>query len=549
MVEERINEEPGLLAEISFGVQLQELIGTPGDAQAETIRRNSASIISLLNDLRFFDGKLTAYSAVAVDGYPQPDAVIARYITTKDERVYVFLTTDARPEVVGSVLRALPEKLRKARKKFVFFGYQDPELTASEMNGKKVLESYKETGITLPERYVQVYDLLVYAAKAPAMNLLPKDAVTEYFAGKSPRSNSLMVGNGLNRLNNDVGWTQVLQQLVASNVSPAEQSAADDFVTDWDIPSPVKFEYLANHSTKRLKSSNIFNSLKADIASIMIGGGYGSGSGIKLPPQAIQDLLKSVAIDDLLTTNYDQVLEQCLGLSTRPITESKYILRSTSIKGAVPNIYHVHGIAGKGWNSTICIGYEHYMGYIQKLRARLIRDRRSRETAVQIVFLLLRLVPLSHTWEELFFTTNMSIIGLLLEFEETDLWELLVLRAAVLNTSDTLRSFGLPEEAFTNTITYYDVEVPGDPAKDPRGDDKESKEYRKQAKRIRGLTAPVVDGTYWLPLAKKRAKEKALKGLNVEVRVVHAQDYQKGYEVILGLLPAKPSCCSLMKTQ
>lgn len=531
MAEEQIHEGPGLLWGISYALRLQALIGVPGDAQAETIWRNSEAIISLLNELQFFDGELAVYPVATNEGRSRSDEPIAWY-STKDGQTFVILTTDARPEVVSSSLNALPEELKAEKKELVFFGFQDPELDKSEMNKKRVVKECHKAGITLPERYVQVYELVMSAAEASATELLPKEAVTEMLAKKPPRGNSLLVGNGLNRLNNRVGWTDVLKALAKNNIASAKQTEAISFVTDWGIPSPVKFEYLANHSTKRLKSSNIFNSLKADIASIM----SARGSGIKLPPVSIQDLLQHVDIDDLLTTNYDQVLEQCLGVNTRSISESKYILSPTSARGSVPNIYHVHGIAGKGWNSTICIGYEHYMGYIQKLRARLIRDRRSAETATQIVFLLLRLVPLSHTWEELFFTTNMGIVGLGLAFEETDLWELLVLRAAVLNTSDTLKSFGLPKDAFTNTITYYDVEVPSD----PKDDDRKTEEYRKEAARIRSMAGPVMDDTYWLPSSENRAKERALKGLNVEVRVVHTTDYQAGYEVILGSLPTKP---------
>lgn len=232
-----------------------------------------------------------------------------------------------------------------------------------------------------------------------------------------------------------------------------------------------------------------------------------------------------------MTTNYDLALERCFGMDPRPITERKFILHPTTPNDVAPSIYHVHGIVSRA--STICIGYEHYMAYIQKLRSRLIRHGRNKETAEQIVFLMLRLVPFSRTWEELFFTTNMSIVGLGLAFEETDLWELLVLRAAVLNTSDALRSIGLPEEVFTNTITYYAVEVPDSPSRD----DEKSTDYVTQANRIRELTSPVIDNKYWLPVPDEKAKERALKGLNVNVQVVHTVDYITGYEMILRSLP------------
>ncbi len=528
MAGEATHNQAELLAQVDYGARLQELIGTPGNDQIAVIAKNREDIIRMLNELRVFsESMLRPYHADAQESV-RVGAVIAHY-SKENEQVYVFLTTDANPKVVSSVLNSLPEELRGVKKEFVFLGYQDPELSKTEMNRKSELRSCQKAGIMLPLLYRQVYDLLINV-QSSGVEVPHIETLSRLLTHRQPRSNSLLIGNGLNLLRNtNMGWTKILRQLATDFIAPAEQTAAYSFVEDGAIPSPIKFEYLANHSANRLSGTNIFGRLKDGIADILTG----HPTGINLPPDDIQSLLRRADISNLLTTNYDQVLEHCFGLSVRPITESKYILSPTSHAGETPRVYHVHGISAQSRNSTICIGYEHYMGYIQKLRTRLIRDRRRRESVLNIVFLLLRIVPPSSTWEELFFTTNMSIVGLGLAFEETDLWELLVLRSAVLNTSNTLRSFGLPKESCANTITYYAVEVPDDPSRD--GD--KTDDYVAHANRIRGLSAPIMDGEYWLPVPENKAKEKALTGLNVEVKVVHATSYEAGYRTILEALP------------
>ena len=532
MMDEELGvNEMELRQEIAFGMRLKQLIGNPGEQQQQTIQKNRDAIFDLLNETEVFEGlshPLDDIGSYAPDGQNVPP--VAHYVSKDGNHSFVLLLTDAKPEIVSTAISLLPDKLAASRKTVVFLGLQDPELDRAKMNDAvkhRLGERSKvPSRLIMPWRYLQVYDILTKLPKTSTFG--PPSFVVH------PRDTSLLVGNGLNQLNNhDRSWTDILKHLVTVNIPAVGQAEATDFVDDRTIPSPMKFEYLATHSGGSSIGANAFGKLKDDIASLMVVG----ASGLSLPPDSIRALLTGRRVDNLLTTNYDLVLERCFSAPMRPVSETKYILLPTTYgAGEVPSIYHVHGIAGVGRNSTICLGYEHYMGYIQRLRSRLIKDQRRRESAKRIVFLLLGIVPPSLTWEELFFTTDMYIVGLGLDFEEMDLWELLTLRAAVLKTSSTLQRLGLPEESYTNAIVYYDIEAPCDSSE---YDDK-SKEYTDVAKRIRHLATPVMDDNYWLPIPSKKGKAKSLKGLGVEVKVVHTDNYERGYEMILQDIAARP---------
>jgi hypothetical protein len=278
------------------------------------------------------------------------------------------------------------------------------------------------------------------------------------------------------------------------------------------VPSPQKFEYLSGEvgaaitqqgsaSSAPSSTRNPFEILKRDLATVM--------QGMQPFPADVAQGLVDCAPDYLLTTNYDRSLELCYGgrMHDLPFTATKYLLGPTacSIDGA-PSVFHMHGIAKKP--STICIGYEHYMGYVQHIRSRLVESSGGMESAWRMAYMLLGAWPASGTWEELFFTSDMAIVGLGMGYEESDLWELLTIRAAVLRTSDTLRYSGIPSSVYTNTISYYDVEQRAHP----------------------GPT--VVDDHYWNSTNERAEKAQIMQGLLVNVRVVHANSYALGYNEI-----------------
>ncbi len=158
----------------------------------------------------------------------------------------------------------------------------------------------------------------------------------------------------------------------------------------------------------------------------------------------------------ILTTNYDYALEKALlnGHITKleipksESTETRYSLeRKIKIKGK--QIWHIHGEAKKP--NTICLGYDHYSGYLQKIRQYLT----SGGTSGQMKEPIAKRISGNHaepdTWTEYFFTCNIYIVGLNLSFVESELWWLLVYRQRLKQQKDL---------QINNQITYYEKTSP-----------------------------------------------------------------------------------------
>ena len=281
---------------------------------------------------------------------------------------------------------------------------------------------------------------------------------------------TLLIGNGLNRCNVDsVAWDTLISDI-------ASERNLDVCV---DVPLPLEFEALCR--AEGLKSSNanadIFNELK-HIAAEKIQSGCTESTNL-------HRAFASLRVDSILTTNYDLSLEKSLGADcSNAVTKNstKYLRQKTGFYDE-KSFYHIHGWVND--EKTICLGYEHYAGYIKTLRSELLKngtlngslmtDDKWRDKGY---------------WPILFFKSDVHIVGLALEYSEIDLWWLLTLRSS-LQASGKLS----PD---TNRIFFY--KLSGALAK---GDD-----------------------------AEKLNRLSMLEKLGVEVIRVPASSYEKGYESI-----------------
>ena len=541
LIDENEPDERGVWESVSWGMRVRQLIDFPWDAAQkelelgdfveedgarevslrDAIGSKRKDIVDLLGVLDLFGG------ALELEDSKREDApLVASYQRSEREGYeHVLITTHARLKVVASELRAVVAAYGTHLKIdcVVFLGLQAPNLSPSRLNGSKELKEFKDKG-RLPKRYLQTDDLLVSAERTALSNGGLGTVVEggrEILLGKpnGTRKRSLLVGNGIIRLENPhLSWTGVLETLAKNNSVSRSTSAvisptASKIVANGSIPSPLKFEYLADHATPPKSGRNVFSHLKSEIAQMMA---VGKG-GMCLPPVDIRRLLCNLSMDYILTSNYDLVLEKCFHEVGLTFNDRKYLLNPTarvSTASMCALLYHIHGILKTGHEETICLGYEHYMGYVQALRSRLIKKSRTgSEVAWRVAHLLLGTAGRYGTWEELFFSSDVAIVGLGLDYEEADLWELLTLRAAVLFTSSTLRASKYDAQIYTNKITYYDVEVV------------KTKESNTKL--------PCIDDHYWGGQIDKDGKRRLLKELGVTVRIVHAGGYAEGYITIL----------------
>ena len=195
----------------------------------------------------------------------------------------------------------------------------------------------------------------------------------------------------------------------------------------------------------------------------------------------------------VVTTNYDTVFESLFNTekALKNPGSSRNVLGAV-FKTSDTHFYHAHGLAS--WKNTLCLGHEHYVSLIGKIRGEFYtnKDDESKENLTDLV--TGKREP-KGIWPELLFATNVAIVGLGLDYSEIDLWWLLSVRAALFSPNKKLSEY-------ENQIVYY------------------------QAKTCDQESAPA------------RGKKKALESLGVQVKSIPAESYSKAYQEIAKCIDA-----------
>ncbi len=254
--------------------------------------------------------------------------------------------------------------------------------------------------------------------------------------------NTLFIGNGLNRcLSNGVAWANLLEE------------TANKYQTSFfaDTEMPMEFERIVNEYLQNSYSTNIgldrkdiYKEIKENIAQLV--------TSDVLDENSIHKKIPFGSIQNIITSNYDFLLEEAIGsVNWIKFKKNKKYLEektATSQDGKI-SIFHAHGMAN--YPDTICLGYEHYMGVVERLRSSINRNHKKAKD-IDICEILTKRTKEKNTWGEKFYTSNVAFIGFGLPFCETDIWWLLTHRAYLFNTNNNqIRN------ALKNTIVYYDI--------------------------------------------------------------------------------------------
>ena len=138
----------------------------------------------------------------------------------------------------------------------------------------------------------------------------------------------------------------------------------------------------------------------------------------------------SLPINTYMTTNYDYALEYSLcnefkaGYNTR---ERLYSFRRWQ-GVADKKVYHIHGEVDH--LDSICLGFEHYAGSLEKMRGELVRTipREQGESSFYLNEVLEgREIP-EDKWFYHFFTSDIYFVGFGFDTSEMDIWWLLSYR-------------------------------------------------------------------------------------------------------------------------
>ena len=244
---------------------------------------------------------------------------------------------------------------------------------------------------------------------------------------------ALLIGNDINNATSDYSWSNLLQDLIDYahlNEPPLMEGK----------PFPLFYEEIFLNSARQYGTKE--KRIKTYIAV----------KALRLQPNVIHKKIIELGIPVLLTTNYDLTLEASLKAqpehirNAAAIKENRYSLfRVNQVEDH--RIWHIHGSAVHP--SSIILGYEHYSGYLQQMRNYMVIGKKGTENQRSEQALARRIkdgTVIHNSWIDFFFTHDIHIFGLNLDFVEIHLWWLLTYRArARLNSKLEIK----------NTITYY----------------------------------------------------------------------------------------------
>ncbi len=249
------------------------------------------------------------------------------------------------------------------------------------------------------------------------------------------RDYSLLVGNGINNISEGHSWADVLKGL------------EDEFrveINTQDKPFPLAYEEIYFRVLKTQREEFSENEIKTFIANKVN----------TIKPNEIHERIVGLACDDIMTTNYDLAFECCLDntLSAEhlnnkgKIKESKYnVFRHHEITAR--KIWHIHGALNSP--ASITLGYEHYSGYLQSMRSYTTTGSQYADKYFdKPLTRRLKTGEAGYSWIDNFFTKDIYIIGLNLDFVEIDLWWLLTFR-------ERSRLINKKDFVISNQLTYY----------------------------------------------------------------------------------------------
>lgn len=230
-------------------------------------------------------------------------------------------------------------------------------------------------------------------------------------------ANTVLYGNGLNRLsNNAVSWDDLLDDLKGSNG-----------FDNGRLPYTMVYEriFMGKHKANEKHEFDELD-LKIKIASALA----------EQEPNEIFEFLASMNFENYLTTNYDYAFEKALGVAPELLsTEEIYSLRRKrryKIGDNVKQLWNIHGEIDNP--KSIMLGLDHYCGSLSKIDSYVKGTYKhavdGKSVQVEPMKDKLRDQEFCYSsWVDLFFSSNVHIIGFGMDYSETDLWWLLNKRA------------------------------------------------------------------------------------------------------------------------
>lgn len=262
--------------------------------------------------------------------------------------------------------------------------------------------------------------------------------------------NTILFGNGLNLLNGTTSWDKLVHG-----------------IDDSSIPNTLQYEAKIMKLTSKKEdfSKNSELSLKKEIATEMS----------KYMSNEIYRHLASIDnVDHYVTTNYDEVMEHTLNsIGYKTINwvrrETAYSLRRRIVlanEGKEKLLWHCHGEIFAP--PTIMLGLDQYCGSVGRISEYLSGKYKFKDGKDDVI--VPKMSERLHgdfgqinSWVDLFFISNVYIVGFSLLYEETDIWWVLTRRMRLIKQGKKINNriifFGDVKEGKEELFRSLGVEV------------------------------------------------------------------------------------------
>lgn len=256
-------------------------------------------------------------------------------------------------------------------------------------------------------------------------------------------NNTLLFGNGINRLSDkNISWRDLLSTIQHPNnfvddKSPNTMIYERIIIDKHDSGDLLKNEYKTKHKIAELLANTEVNDIYSD--------------------------LYDFNFQNYVTTNYDyafidsileldEVITPIHEYSSEDVYSIRRRKRISNTQERTKNFWQIHGEIRKP--ATIMLGLDHYCGSIGKISDYIKGSYRYTENESVVIEKSIEDKLLNNTnysessWVELFFNTNIHIIGFDLDYSEVDLWWILNKRSRMMRSSKL-------EGIINNEVIYY----------------------------------------------------------------------------------------------
>lgn len=230
---------------------------------------------------------------------------------------------------------------------------------------------------------------------------------------------ALLIGNDINNATESYSWNDLIIGLM-------EYAKIDKKLNQVNKPFPMLYEEIYLNSRRAHNTSE--SRLKKYIAS----------KTRKLNPNTIHSSILDLGIENIMTTNYDLSFEETANLDSKKCINNGFIKESSYNlfrfhKTSNHKIWHIHG--SQTVPNTITLGYEQYSGYLQQMRNYVASGTKGIYKKKDFLPIGKRIKDGNlnyESWIDYFFTHDIYIFGLNLDFVEMHIWWLLTYRARVI---------------------------------------------------------------------------------------------------------------------